>query len=159
MKGGYPGGLEKGPISMHTAPEKRRFVRHPVSVPLEYVVLPEGGNRRDQVSRDLSRNGISFPCTAPPPVGARLLIRIRVGGVVFEVEGRVVRIAREERGWLVGVAFDSTRAWYRARMVEQICHIEAWRKSQEEKGRRLTFSQAAEEWIRKKASSFPPAVP
>lgn len=88
-----------------------------------------------------------------------MLIRIRVGGVLFEVEGRVVRIAREEKDWLVGVAFDSNRAWYRARMVEQICHIEAWRKAQEEKGRRLTFPQAAEEWIRKKASSFPPAVP
>ncbi len=144
---------------MRTAPEKRRFVRHPVCVPLEYVVLQEGGSRRDQVSRDLSRNGISFPCTDPPKVGAKLLIRIRVGGVLFEVVGRVVRIAREEMGYLVGVAFDSDRAWYRARMVEQICHIEAWRKSQEEKGRRLTFAQAAEEWIRKKASSFPPATP
>lgn len=141
------------------APEKRRFVRHPVCVPLEYVILQGGGERRDQMSRDLSRNGISFPCTAPPPVGARLLIRIRVGGTLFEVEGMVVRIAKEERGYLVGVAFDSTRAWYRARMVEQICHIEAWRKEQVEKGRRLSFAQAAEEWIRKKASSFPPAAP
>ncbi len=141
------------------APEKRRFVRHPVRIPLEYVVLREGGERRDQVSRDLSRNGISFPCTAPPPVGARLLIRIRVAGTLFEVEGMVVRLAKEDGGYLVGVAFDSGRAWYRARMVEQICHIEAWRKEQEEKGRRLSFAQAAEEWISKKASTFPPAAP
>lgn len=141
------------------APEKRRFVRHPVCVPLEYVVLKEGGERRDQVSRDLSRNGISFPCTAPPAVGARLLIRIRVGGTLFEVEGMVVRLAREDQGYLVGVAFDSSRAWYRARMVEQICHIEAWRKEQEARGRNLTFARAAEEWIKKKASTFPPATP
>ena len=42
------------------------------------------------------------------------------------------------------------------RMVEQVCHIEHWKKEiREKEGRELTGEQAAMEWIKKYAKDFP----
>jgi hypothetical protein len=41
-------------------------------------------------------------------------------------------------------------------MVEQVCHVESYRRAVEQReGRQLTAEEAAEEWISRHASSFP----
>jgi len=55
-----------------------------------------------------------------------------------------------------GVEFSDTQAIRRARLMEQICHIEAYREIQRVRfGRQLTSNQAVEEWIARYASRFP----
>jgi len=56
----------------------------------------------------------------------------------------------------VGVRFTDAGTQFRMRMVEQICHIEQFKKEiQEKEGRTLTGEEAALEWIRRYAKDFP----
>ena len=54
-----------------------------------------------------------------------------------------------------GMRFLHDNMRFRARLVEQICHIEAYREVQKERGRQLTDQQAAREWIGRCANRFP----
>jgi len=61
-----------------------------------------------------------------------------------------------ERGFINGMKFLDEHTHFRARQVEQICHIEAYRKLQRERhDRELTHRQAAAEWIERFADKFP----
>ena len=59
-------------------------------------------------------------------------------------------------GYEVGVEFEKSQDVYRLRMIEQICHIEHYRKEVERvEGRKLSAQEAANEWIAKYAGEFP----
>ncbi len=63
---------------------------------------------------------------------------------------------RQGRSHIVGVAFDSPTDDFDVRMVEQICHIHAYRDHVwQHEQRALTTEQAAQEWIARHASEFP----
>jgi len=54
------------------------------------------------------------------------------------------------------LGFEDEHEAFRARMVEQLCHIEAWRREVERtEGRTLDLEQAAREWIANHADGFP----
>lgn len=56
----------------------------------------------------------------------------------------------------VGIELLNRDDAFRARMVEQVCHIEKYRRTvKETQGRSLTGEEAAMEWIGKYASTFP----
>ena len=83
------------------------------------------------------------------------------GGVPFsrfvvEAQARVAW-CKDRRGYYeVGVEFLAEDDMFRARMVEQVCHIEHYRKAVKAKeGRRLSREEAALEWIAKHAADFP----
>ena len=74
----------------------------------------------------------------------------------FEALGRVTRVDREAGRCVVAVGFLDRADAYRARMVEQICHIEQYRRDVwQREGRRLTAEEAAREWIERYAAAFP----
>jgi len=74
----------------------------------------------------------------------------------FEARAQVAWCHREGDGFLVGVAFVERGDLFRARMVEQICHIEHYRAEVlTNEGRDLDGEQAAREWIQKFAVDFP----
>ena len=55
-----------------------------------------------------------------------------------------------------GMAFATEEDAFLARMVEQVCHIEAYRRRvRVSEGRTLTSEHAAREWIEKFAAKFP----
>jgi hypothetical protein len=59
----------------------------------------------------------------------------------------------------VGVSFSDRDTAFSARMVEQVCYIEEYKKRvQNEEGRELSSDQAAAEWIEKYAEQFPPMI-
>jgi PilZ domain len=135
--------------------ERRKFVRHPISVPLEYRIMGPVKTAFQQTAKDLSVGGISFFCITPPPLGVRIKVKIASTNPPFETDAIVVRTNRIQMNrWEVGIAFEESQAWFRARMVAQICHIKAWQMEQHVIGRRLTFEEAAEEWIDKNAAHF-----
>ncbi len=74
----------------------------------------------------------------------------------FEVDAQVKWCEQTSKGFDVGVAFASKDQAFCARMVEQVCHIEHYkRKVLNEEGRMLNGDQAAAEWISRYADSFP----
>jgi hypothetical protein len=75
---------------------------------------------------------------------------------VFESVAKVAWCRETEHGYELGVEFLDQDDAFRARMVEQICHIETYREQvQQTEHRELSPEQAAHEWISKFAEAFP----
>jgi hypothetical protein len=132
----------------------RRFIRHAAEVPLE--VRTVDGASRSTRALDVGHGGLSFDCSHPLPVGSTVEIRMPTVDPPFDARARVVWSRPEDDLHRVGVAFLDANDAFRARMVEQVCEIELYRrKVREEDGRSLTQAEAAEEWIRRFATRFP----
>jgi hypothetical protein len=132
----------------------RRFIRHPSDIPIE--VLHDNQARAVPSLRDVSHGGLCFQIPESVPVGDLITVRIALTRPAFEVEARVIWCLADGPAWQVGVEFVDPNDQFRARMVEQICHIEQYRREQQEQaGRHLTSHEAALEWIEKFAHAFP----
>lgn len=134
---------------------QRRYIRHPVEVPIE-VEVARGGRRRQECLRNLGAGGLCFHTVDPMKPATPVRIRIPVVDPHFVVEGWVVWCNPGERGFDIGVEVSRGADDYRLRMVEQLSHIENYRRSvQKEEGRHLSAEQAAREWISRYAEEFP----
>jgi hypothetical protein len=132
----------------------RRFFRHPTTVPVQ-MLDADGGARCDTL-RDVSLGGLSFCYSEPLPVGDTVRVRIEVGTSTFEAPCRVVWCQAENVAWQIGVEFLDANDLFRARMIEQICHIEHYRQDVRARQRRdLSAQDAALEWIARYARLFP----
>lgn len=133
----------------------REYIRHPSSIPLEVRITDHPGHRQGYLN-NLSVGGLSFRSKDKLEMGVRVVIRIPLLGEFVQVSGQVVWCHKQREVYEVGVAFLDTEEAFRTRMVEQICHIEEY-KSQvwEREHRKLTSEQAAAEWIKKYADTFP----
>lgn len=138
--------------------EKRRFIRHPLSYPVRARLCggcPEP-DHIETVSENISEGGLQFRSLRPLPVGAEVEIDLEVEKRSFELDGRVVRCRRHNKGgFLVAVAFHSTHELLKARMMEQVVRIELFKQRLERRYRRTCdFSWVAGEWIRRYSASF-----
>ena len=137
----------------------REFLRHPAAIPLEFRLANDDPRHGTRVM-NVSHGGLCF--RAEERVDEECIVLLSVPSLQpgFEVRGRVawcLPLAQGEREvWDVGVAFlDAKDAW-RTRLVEQACHIEAYRREvAQHEGRVLDREQAAREWIERFAADFP----
>jgi hypothetical protein len=132
----------------------RVYVRHPSEFPVE-LRAPDHGETQHERLRDVSTGGLCCRSRVPFHEGEPVLVRIPIGGPGFEAEGRVAWCRSHEEGYRIGIAFVAETEAFRARMVEQICHIERYHRQQLEEGRVVTEEDAAVEWIAKYAGHFP----
>jgi hypothetical protein len=133
----------------------RKFIRHPSDIPIE-VQLEEVVSDPVEYLRDISLGGLSFHSRIPLQPNERIRIRIPLVRPRFETPGRVVWCRPSGNHYDVGVEFIDPNDLSKVRMVEQICHIEHYKKKRlEEEGRILTSEEAALEWIEKYAAQFP----
>ncbi len=134
----------------------RQFIRHPVDVPVEI-----GTRSADPPSathtHDISVGGLALRSNRPIAPGSHVDIRIAYVQPEFFAQARVAWCRpHEELGFEVGVTFLDAEDAFRARMVEQICHIEDYRQSiYRLEGRPLSPQEAAAEWIAQYAEEFP----
>lgn len=136
------------------ADERRTFIRHPTGVPLE-VVRDDSRSVAHTLS-NVCYGGIAFHCDQALRPGERLRLRIPVLQPAFEADGKVVWCERQGEGFEAGIVFLSAEEAFRARMVEQVCHIEEYRRRVRlREGRHIDSRQAALEWIEKYAGRFP----
>ena len=137
----------------------RKFIRHPVDVPIQVTpdwVEDEHDETLDQTITNVSLGGLAF--VSPKPL--RVLDRVQVCIPFLKRDntliGNVVWCERSSNGYEIGIEFEKSRDVFRLRMIEQICHIEHYRKEVLlQEGRELTTQEAASEWIAKYASDFP----
>lgn len=133
----------------------RSYIRHPADIPIEFRPTPAADLQTRQL-HDVSCGGLSFVSEIPLEAGAVITVRIDCVEPVFEAQCRVSWCRRLPDGYLIGAEFLHAQDEYRARMVEQICHIEHYRHEVlTREGRALTGEQAAREWIGKYAEDFP----
>lgn len=136
--------------------QDRQFIRHPSDIPINWKlgeVVPPGG----EYLRNISEGGLAFVSHHEIPAGATIEIHIPIEKPEVAIRGEVVWCRPGEDGCFeVGVRFTDAGQRFRMRMVEQVCHIEQYKKELLEKeGRDLTGEQAAMEWIKRFAKDFP----
>ena len=134
----------------------RQFIRHPVDVPVE--ILASGtGTATGLHTHDVSLGGLALQSGFAVPVGSIVDVRIPCVQPPFEAHARVAWCqARNDESFELGVTFLDAEDAFLARMVEQVCHIEEYRKSvQRTEQRILSPEEAALEWIDKHAARFP----
>lgn len=132
----------------------RNYIRHPTDIPIEVRrdAQPDGSGPLC----DVSRGGLSFRHPVALAPGEPVRVRIALVSPPFEADCRVAWCRADADGFQVGVEFLHPEDLYRLRMVEQICHIEHYRRElREREGRQLSGHEAALEWIEKYAPSFP----
>jgi len=136
----------------------RQYIRHPSDIPIEVV------RGRDSIApapcriHDVCYGGLAFNSSHEVEPGSLVEVRIPCVRPAFVTKARVAWCKAQAGGFELGVEFLDADDAFRARMVEQICYIENYRKSvYETEGRALTSEEAALEWIGKHAAQFLPA--
>jgi len=132
----------------------RVYRRHPSEFPVELRAADEAAPRMERL-HDLSVGGLCCRSSASLAPGDHVRIRIRVGLPGFEADGRVAWCRPHEDGYRVGVEFVSEEEALRARMVEQVCHMERYHQQLLAEGRDISREDAALEWVAKYAAQFP----
>lgn len=136
--------------------EKRQYIRHPSDIPIIYKPVDKGGSHKKKCLRNISVGGLSFRTDHPLETGTSLEITIDLTRPVFKGNATVVWCRKHEEHYDVGVQFVDENTGTRARIVEQVCHIEHYKQDMlEAEGRNLSGEEAAMEWIRKHAEDFP----
>lgn len=136
--------------------ENREFIRHPTDIPIEYYFIDTPVCYSDSIE-SISLSGLSFSTVDYIEPNKWLKLHIPIKEDFFELSAKV-RWCKpsKDKQYLVGVTFISSNDAYAARMVEQVCQIEHYKKQiQQNEGRILTCDEAAAEWIEKYAESFP----
>lgn len=137
----------------------RKFIRHPSGVPIQVTLdfaEDENDETVDQTITNVSLGGLAFISQKPLELLERVRICIPVLNRDNYLVGNVVWCEKAGGGYEIGIEFEKSKDVFRLRMIEQICHIEHYRKEVEEsEGRELNAQEAAKEWISKFAGEFP----
>jgi hypothetical protein len=131
----------------------RQFIRHPSDIPIEVHSASEFADGRGY---NVGLGGVALRC--PRQLQAGLIVELEIASVepLFKTNARVAWCREGGGDFEIGVEFLSADDAFRARMVEQVCSIESYKKLvQRTEGRKLSTEQAAMEWIAKFASQFP----
>ena len=137
----------------------RQFIRHPASIPIEVGTGGEPAHASHH-AHNVGLCGLAFRAGRELEPGTVVNVRIPFVRPVFETEARVVWCRTRDGGSELGVEFLNPEVAFRARMVEQVCYIENYKKEvYQAEGRLLTTDEAAVEWISKYAAQFPDSAP
>ena len=127
----------------------------PIQVTLDWVD-DENDETVDQTITNVSLGGLAFLSQNPIEVLERVRVSIPVLTQENNLVGNVVWCEKSDNGYEIGIEFEKSRDVFRLRMIEQICHIEHYRKEiLRVEGRELNAGEAAREWISKYAGDFP----
>ncbi len=129
-------------------------MRHPSNIPIE--VLEGQSDAGRHAMHNVSFGGLAFNAAAPLELGSVVAVRIAFVRPEFSTTARVAWCAKVGTRYEIGVEFLEATDVFRARMVEQVCHIEHHRQQVLKiEGRELSSEQAAMEWIAAYADTFP----
>ncbi|MDX8397249.1 MAG: PilZ domain-containing protein [Mariprofundaceae bacterium] len=133
--------------------ESRNFIRHPVDIPVN-VLKQSQKALPDTVISNIGEGGVAFLTAVAFVRGALLDVCIPHTKPIFNASGVVCWCRSNESGFEVGVRFLDEDSRFRARMVQQVCHIEDYRQKAKNEGRSLSADVAASEWISLYAAEF-----
>jgi hypothetical protein len=137
----------------------RKFIRHPSDVPIQVTLEWVGDDNDetvDQTITNVSLGGLAFISQKPLEVLQRVRVSIPVLQQDSHLVGNVVWCEASGESYEIGIEFEKSRDVFRLRMIEQICHIEHYRKQLAKlEGREISTQEAAREWISRYAGDFP----
>jgi hypothetical protein len=137
----------------------RQFIRHPADVPIEVSPVDQGSGRPPRLV-NVGLGGLAFRSHSAFRPAHVVKVRIDCVRPAFETTARVAWCRACDGEFELGLAFTDPDEAFRARMVEQVCYIEHYRREiRDTEGRELTAEEAAREWIERNAARFPGTGP
>ena len=137
----------------------RKYIRHPSDIPIQVsvdLVADDKADSEDKTLTNVSLGGLSFISKQPLRVGQNAGVCIPILQQENYLVGTVVWCEKSNDSYEIGVEFEGSKDVFRLRMIEQICHIEHYRKEVKlVEGRELSSEKAAKEWIKRYADDFP----
>jgi len=141
--------------------ERRRFIRHALSLPLVYKVMKqtEGHDRQDLQSEtiDLSIGGLLFPAKHSVKPNSMIEIKMPFKNKIFNFKAKVIRCVNnpETKLYDVAVSFFRLHEAFKAKMVEQIYLISEYRDLFNlQSGKKITLEEASRKWIKRYSERF-----
>jgi hypothetical protein len=128
------------------------FVEHPSSIPIDTEALEISSYSE---SAPGSFWGLKIQSVRQAPLGAPICITFALGKGKIKAQGKIVRCEANGDGYDLWVQFSSFIDCHKARMAEQACQMEAWRKEQESHGETLEPNLAYSKWLNLFSSGFP----
>ena len=137
----------------------RKYIRHPSDVPITVELEWVGDDvdeSEDETLTNVSLGGLAFISRQALEPLQKVKVCIPILKSDNYLIGTVVWCEKSNNGYEIGLEFDNKKEAFRLRMIEQICHIEHYRKEVERvEGRELSAQEAAGEWISRYAGDFP----
>lgn len=125
------------------------YMQHPANISLELTPLPA-----QECATPALPLGLICNTSEPFHTGGRISIAAPKQAPDLCIEGEIAWCRASGKGYQVGVAFHCPDDLYKIRMLEQLCHIEDYRRSHPSRNHSGQQS-AALEWIEKFAAHFP----
>ena len=149
----YRVGLQEIPIR----DQQTGFIQHPGGFPIDFRRLWFAGKDDTGKSAERSHIGLIFESEKYFKPGVTMEITIPLADESTRFRGKVVLVRHSDSAYEIGIWLHRRADASRARIVEQLCHIEAYLK--QKKFRHGPYSlnreKLAGEWISKYASSVP----
>jgi len=133
------------------------FIHHPGGFPVDFKRIWFAGKDDQEPLTERSDIGLILESRKYFKPGVTMEIAIPLPHEISRFRGKVVLVRHNENAYEIGIWLHHRADASRARIVEQICHIEIYLK--QKKLRHGPYSlnreKLAEEWISKYASSVP----
>jgi len=141
--------------------ERRRFIRHPISLPLVYKVIKSGLTQTSEdmptETRNISIGGLSFPAKKPVKPDSMIAISMPFEDKVFNVKAKVVRCENnpETKLYDIAVNFFRLHEAFKVKMIEQIYLIAEYRDLLIlQSGKDVSLEEASRKWVRRFSKRF-----
>ncbi|MGC1953533.1 MAG: PilZ domain-containing protein [Gammaproteobacteria bacterium] len=137
---------------------RRRFRRYPGGLALHYYLASKGQVIMEGELKDLGLGGLGLYCREPLMPGLSVEVSVVNQDESISFSTTVLWCQGTKPLFEAGARFARGVDPFRARMLEQVCCIEAYRRRiHNTTGQSSSADRAALEWIRKFASRFPSA--
>jgi len=141
--------------------EYRRFIRHPLCLPLSFKVIEKNlkKDRKNIRSRttNVSLGGLLFPSKRPVNPKSRIEIKMPFENKVFHIKAQVVRCVHntDTKFYDIAVSFLRMQEAFKAKMIEQIYLIAGYRDLLSlQSGKEVSLEEASRRWIKRYSERF-----
>jgi c-di-GMP-binding flagellar brake protein YcgR len=141
--------------------ERRRFIRHPLSLPLAYKIISavkkSGPEDSESQTSNISLGGLLFPAKKPVKKNAFVLISMPFEGKTFNIKAKVLRcnFNSETRLYDIGVKFFRLHEAFKVKMIEQIYLITEYRDLLSlQTGKEVSLEEASRKWVKRYSERF-----
>ena len=146
-------GLKETPIKDN----QTGFIHHPAGFPIDFKRI--WFEQKDDTEESLERSdiGLIFESEKYFKPGIMMEITIPLPNEIATFRGKVVLVRHNGESYEIGIWLRHRADASRARIVEQVCHIETYLKQKKFRDGpySLNREKLAEEWITKYASTVP----
>jgi c-di-GMP-binding flagellar brake protein YcgR len=137
--------------------DRRKFIRHPVCVPLKFKRVRGAGKKHKAESLDMSLGGLLFLSRLKIATGTEINVSLPFRDKVFHIRGTVVRCDRDDssRLYYVGIQFLRVSDAFKVKLIEQLHLIEEYRCLRSiQLNRDVPLKEASQEWIKRYSLQF-----